>query len=304
MQYLTAILRISMMLAATLPIVAVKAEQMRPVPRDLIRAVVAERDANEQARIACASGVEDLRQRILTNTADAEAEAHAAVRRHCFSLITTFNSIPAGIPYALGIECRPNARLFTYHRLMLMSYSGSDVVSRLTPEEIESIRNASANLRAFALAYNRAIVSHPEFPYRDLCRVANDDYRPPLSERVDLIDWGFLELAETDDPSDIWESARRGTTASLNRMIESGPLAIHIVDLLSLTPLAWAVIYDRPEHVRLLLEAGANPYGEPYRDRPIDTSPIAIAEAAGRTELVEMMQSYLEDAGAVEEDRS
>lgn len=296
MQYKKAILPISMMAAATISTFAAKAEDARADALDLILTVVKERDDNEQARVACNSEAEGLRERILTEAFDAQAEAHDAVRRRCFSLITTYNAIPRGIPYAPGVECRPNAQLFSYRRLMLMSYAGSDVIRRQTPEEMERIRRAFETLRTFALSYNRTIAAHPDFPYSDLCRVADDDYRPPVGEQLEPVDWGFRPLMETDNPANIWEGARRGTLASLRQMSESNPLGIHVVDLLDLTPLAWAVIYDRPEHVRLLLRAGANPYGEPYRDRPVAMSPISIAEDAGRIDLVELMRSSLDEA--------
>lgn len=261
-------------------------------PPDLIRAVVAERNARERAREAC-SDAPELRARILAGTVDAETEASAAAARGCFGLITGYSAIPRGVPFGVGVACRPNGQLFRYGRLMRLSFAGSDGISGDVEREEQERRNL-ARIRIFALAYNRAVLARPELPYRDLCRVEADDYRPGVREETPPGEWGYRPLEETEAPIDMYEAARRGTPASLRRWIERRPLDLHVPDLLGLTPLAWAVIYDRPEQARLLLEAGAHPYGEPYWDRPQQLSPITIAQQAHNRRMVRLIRPYLE----------
>lgn len=247
-----------------------------------------------QARQACAKGGSELRQRIVAGAADARQEAETAVARGCFGLISTFNSIPRGVGYAPGIECSPSSSLLRYGRLGLLSFAGRDIV--LEEEEAQREQQELAVLEAFALDYNARIVAHPNFPYRDLCRLTSADYRPTYhySEGGNVTKWGLRPLEETDEPRNIHEAARRGSLASLQRLVTERPGDLNALDLLDLTPLAWAVIYRRASHVALLLEAGANPYGASYRDRPIDTSPLTLAREAGRDDLEALMLAILE----------
>lgn len=269
--------------------------QSLPAPPDLVQAAVAERNAREEARRACADG-RTLRPRILAGTADPRVEATAAVDRGCFGLITTYSAIPRGVAYGAGIACRPNGRLFRHGGLMLLSFSGSDVLPA-TAEEAERRAREFATLEAFALAYNRAVLARTEFPLHDLCRVAADDYSPGVSEDLTRGQWGYRLLEQTDAPIDVYEAARRGTLESLRRQIEARPVEVHVPDLLGLTPLAWAVIYDRPEQVRLLLAAGAHPFGEPYVGRVQENSPAMIAREERNRGMALLMQPVLERLG-------
>lgn len=265
------------------------------VPRALIDAVVAERNGREQARRACADEGE-LQSRILAGNADAQAEANAAAARGCFGLVSSYSAIPGGVPYGVGVACRPNMRLFGYGRLMLFSVSGSDVPAA-SVELAEKTGRQLGALWAFGLTYNRVVIARPEFPHRDLCRVAADSYRPGVSEDLPFGEWGYRGLDETDTPVDLSEAARRGTAKALQRLIKARPIDMHVPDVLGLTPLAWATIYSRPEHVRLLLAAGAHPYGEPYWDRPVDTSPITIAREGRQRTMTRLMQPALTARG-------
>lgn len=274
-------------LAITSPLIAADVE---PSGGEAVIAV-----DSEQARTACSDEGSELRLRILAGTADAEHEAEAAVARNCFGLITTYSSIPRGIAYAPSIECSPNSALFRWDRLSLFSFAGSDVVT-FDQEEARRDREALADLWTFALDYNAAVVAHANFPHPDLCRLAGRDYRPTYhySQEGDRNTWGLRPLEETDEPRNLHEAARRGTLASLRRLLMEQPDELHVLDIVDLPPLAWAVIYGRTEHVRVLLEAGANPYGESYRDRPINSSPITLAREAGRDDLEALMLAVLE----------
>ncbi len=282
-------------LSLVLPAPAGAADRQRTESPDLIRAAVAERNAQQQARAACSDAAE-LRARILAGTADAATEASAAAARGCYGLVTGYDGIPRGTPYGVGVACRPNGVLFRYDRLMRLSFAGSDAISGDVEREAQERRSLVA-IRAFGLAYNRVMLARPDFPYRDLCRVAADDYRPGVRENMPPHLWGYRPLAETGAPIDLYEAARRGTLASLRGWLARRPLDLHVPDLLGLTPLAWAVIYDRPEHARLLLEAGAHPYGEPYWERPQELSPVTLARDAGNRRMMRLLRPYLEARG-------
>lgn len=261
---------------------------------ELIRAAIDERNARKDARLACMPQPVELQHRIVEGTVDAERMAKDAAARGCFGMVTTVNGIPFGISVAPGVECRPNARLLDYGQLQLLSFSiGSDVVS-LDREESERDARAIAAYSAFARTYNAAILAHPGFPYGDLCRPAAPDYRSSPAEQLRINEWGFRPLEVIEEPRDIYQAARRGTLKSLQRLIENHPIDIHVPDILDLTPLAWAVIYNRPDHMRLLLAAGANPYGGAGRTNPSQTSPFMIARNNRNRELVAIMRPALE----------
>lgn len=282
-------------LAAGFPAPVDAAGQRASAPPELVNAAVAQRNAREQARRTCADEI-GLRERVLAGTARPAEEADAAAAGGCFGLITSFNMIPAGIPYAIGVACRPNAQLFRYGGLSLFYFAGSDVAP-LNAEQAARDARALAVQRTFALAYNRAVLARADFPYHDLCRVAADDYSPELSEVLRPGEWGYRTLEETDAPIDIYEAARRGTLASLRRLVEARPINLHVPDLLGLTPLGWAVIYNRAEHARLLLEAGVHPYGEPYRERALETSPVMIAREERNRGMARLIQPFLDARG-------
>jgi hypothetical protein len=277
----------SAMIAITAPAIAADVE---PSGGDLAIAL-----EGQQVRKSCADEGRELQLRILAGTADAKLESDTAVARDCFRLITTYSSIPTGIAYAPGIECSPNSALFRSDRLSLFSFSGSDVVT-LDHEQARRNRAALESIWAFALDYNAMIVAHAAFPYPDLCRLAARDYRPTYhySLEGDRNRWGLRPLEETDEPRDLHEAARRGTLASLQRLLTERPHDLHALDIVELPPLTWAVIYGRPEHVRLLLKAGANPYGQQYISRSINSSPITLAREAGRDDLEALMMAVLQ----------
>jgi hypothetical protein len=268
----------------------------------LNRVAGAEAKARSEARLACAANTDALHKQIVAGTVDAAAEAAAAADRGCFGMITTVNGIPGGVSYAPGVECRPNGRLFTHGRLQLLSFApGTDSPS---PDraEMERFYRDVASMHAFALSYNAAIIAHPDFPYGDLCRAAAPDYRPSWPvEQLEPTEWGFRPLEETDHPRDLYEAARHGTLESLHKWIDYRAIDMHVPDVLGLTPLAWAVIYDRPAaHIQLLLNTGADPYGEPYWNRPQPNSPITLAETEGRRHLLPFLQKFLKRPAAVE----
>lgn len=291
---------LALLLTLLLPSTASAADQAQRVsePPEFIRQVANEMHAREQQRGACAADQVPFHQAILKGILNAGQVAKSAADRGCFGLIATVSGIPSGIPYAPGVECRPNQQLFIDGRLTLLFISpGTDAVSS-DPAQRKRDDRAFATDRAFALAYNAAVIADPRFPYADLCRAAPTTYRPSWrEERAGVVHWGFRPLAETAEPRNMYEAARRGTLGSLRRLIDARPLDIHLPDMLGLTPLAWAVIYDRPDHIRLLLAAGAHPYGEPFRTDPTKMSPYTIAQAERRRDLTAIMRPALEARG-------
>jgi hypothetical protein len=197
------------------------------------------------------------------------------------------------------MECRPNRLLFVQGRLFFLApHLSHTIADRETlQQDLERERRDYDRFRRFALVYNRALIRHLEFPFRDLCRPAADDARPPDFEQFAPDMPGFRDLKETDRPVDLYEAARRGSIASLRRMIAAQPRRLHIPDVIDMTPLAWAVAYDRPQHARLLLEAGSHPYGGPWQNQASERSPITIALEQRNRTLVSLMRPVLTRLG-------
>jgi len=258
-----------------------------PDPLELAR----EWNAERRARETWQDEAQALSARIQSGEAEPEEEARRAASLGRWAMMTGTTAIPFGVHFALGVECRPNSGLFTFGRLQLLHGQGSDVIR--AAEEMQGESQSLARFRVFALRYNRALIAAPAFPLRDLCRPAADDYRPLHHENLAPESWGFRDLRETDAPIDLYEAARRGSPASLRRLLHERPRQMHIPDLLGMTPLAWAVAYDRPKQVRLLLRAGAHPYGGPWQNQPEETSPITLALTLRNRALVALMRPEL-----------
>jgi hypothetical protein len=250
-----------------------------------------QRDREEWDR-ASAAGVGE-RTRALMNrieTADPLADARAALDRGDFRLVRGMSMVATG---ALGIDCRTSARnSWRSQPLTLAMHTYSDVIPDCDGRDRQRCRNEKL-IDAYGAAYNRAVVGDPRYPYADLCRPSA--FAPgPRPSTEDPSEYGFPDLAPTDRPRDLHEAARRGTATSVARLIAAAPGAVDIPDPYDLTPLAWAVIRQRPDIAALLLDAGASPLGRDCDDPGRAESPLRLALRSGQETLARRLLSAAE----------
>jgi hypothetical protein len=265
-------------------------EQVRAAGRqDVERRLLCNRrrDASEQA-----DGQARQRDQIALvgrlEGADPAADAQAAVARGDFRLI---RGIAMTGTYPLGVDCRTSHVNRGAPPLTLATRFYSDVVNSCeTPGGPDRCRTELL-LDAYGPAFNRALVSHPAYPYADLCRVPSGAPAPSSSRRIaDVAEYGFPGLAPTERPHDLHEAARRGTPAAVARMIAAaGRAAIDRPDRYGMTPLAWAVARRRPDVAARFLAAGASPIGEDCDDPAREQSPLRLALLTGQEALARRM---------------
>ena len=154
---------------------------------------------------------------------------------------------------------------------------------------------------AYAEAYNRALVTDPAYPYRDLCRPITAPIAPAPHGYgpLDASEWGFRAL-QPGPARTIHEAARRGDLAEVERFVGFGRGAIDRPDPYGMTALAWAVTYRQARTAQLLVERGASPDGGDCT-RPEDpASPVRLALRSGQDGLARWLSAQLRDGGKVE----
>lgn len=185
---------------------------------------------------------------------DPEGQADAAAQSGQFKFI-----LAHGVrnPEVLGIVCSiPIERNKVFH---LGKYYVSDVPDPRHDEIILKITQ-------FALRYNNAVVNHPQFPHKDICR-ARMQGEPILKANNEnwstIYDARFLSNLRPDldiDPAGIDSltiAARLGLEDRLRELIELSPEAIDGVDEFGLSPLAWSMARGNLSIAVLLLNEGA-----------------------------------------------
>jgi len=143
----------------------------------------------------------------------------------------------------------------------------------------------------YAVAYNRAIISGPKFPYADLC-VAPVPLggQAEYSSLIDLKGLTGKPSPPSDQPRALGEAARRGTLASLKRWIARAPAEIDHPDDFGLTPLAWAAVEGRTDAAKMLIASGADPLAgcAPVRGEGLSV-PLRVSLQLRRKEIAEEM---------------
>jgi len=112
----------------------------------------------------------------------------------------------------------------------------------------------------YAEQYNRALVSRPDYPDAELCRVSTDaDHRERRSN------FAITSPAQIviGPPKTLHEAARRGSAADVRRLLISANL--NSFDGVGMTPLAWAIGRNNAAAVDVLLDAGADPWAAEER---------------------------------------
>ncbi len=137
-----------------------------------------------------------------------------------------------------------------------------------------------------ASRYNRTLVEHPLYPFRDVCRASTGSASASSvgESRFDPISWG--RPAQSFGPiRTLGDAARHGDSAEVRRRLGAGE-DVDQIDGFSMTPLSWAIARDNGEVIRTLVAGGAEPLGS--CDARV-ASPLYTAAAFGRNDLFEQM---------------
>ncbi|NBB14046.1 hypothetical protein GVN21_01600 [Caulobacter sp. SLTY] len=148
-----------------------------------------------------------------------------------------------------------------------------------------------AAMADYALRYNRAMLADPRFPYADICAQAKPRPQFTQNDIRQPDEWaGPPPAPPTSRPLSLGEAARHGTPASLDQWIARRADRLDEPDDFALTPLAWAVLHDRPEAVRSLLAAGADPYPTLCNHHP-EAPALVLAMRLRRPYVIEMARA-------------
>lgn len=218
-------------------------------------------------------GTKALWERSRSGRLNAQADAALAASTGSFDLIglsTMYNGESLA-----GISCRVPLNGMSY-RAPLQSANISLGHMLVVTEEQKASQRMEQALVAYAVEYNRELVSHPSFPYADLCSAS----RPgePLEELSfdkprGFSAWNGQPLSKT---LNLAQAARQGTMNEVRRWLGSGA-NIDQPDDFGLSPLAWAVIRSRYDVIDDLLAAGADPLEGAGRGNEMPGMPLKLA---------------------------
>lgn len=188
--------------------------------------------------------------RLRRAAADPEADAAKAARHNRFELVWL---VPMDRRHPIGMVCETpeHSYMSTARSLELAHVYVSELPGDAHPD--------SARLSAYGRRYNLALLRHPSFPYADLCREGSPDRFVSVASVTRPDEWLGPRLPLTDQPRNLGEAARHGSLVAVDRWIARDRQRLNAPDDFGLTPLAWAVLYDRQDNVRRLLAAGAEP---------------------------------------------
>jgi ankyrin repeat protein len=184
----------------------------------------------------------EIRARVDSHS-DPKADADAAVEKHDFGLLGSQGRV--GEPRPVGVLC----------------FTPQNVAPQLRASIFfgDVIDEAVAAWNHYADSYNQVVVEHPDYPDADLCRVARpEDYKRRRPEVL------VTQPARTVSrpPLSLHEAARRGSAADVRKLLDNAD--VNALDGIHMTPLAWAVARNNLTAIRLLIEAGANPWLDGY----------------------------------------
>jgi len=222
---------------------------------------------------------------------DPVGDARRNAARGDFRLIW---AVAMGGTSPIGVACRFPERLpgTSQSPLMLAGRFYSDVIESCAERERRSPNACLIEQRmdAYAPVYNRAMVADPHFPYADLCDgmpALRPGERPSLSRPETL---AAPHRTLTESPRNLGEAVRRGTPASVARLLGRPGSEIDRRDDFGLTPLAWAAIEHRADIASLLLSSGADPLaGRAALNNRGEAPPLIIALVTGQRDLADAM---------------
>ena len=198
---------------------------------------------------------------------------------------------------AYGVDCAddPGGRL--WQPLTLAYRSFSDIPGSCETRGADKDCAVDVALDRYAPEYNRALVSLPDYPYRDICRppvpgrraLPNGGPQPPVPPKA----IGFRPANDVAHPRTLAEAARRGNIAALDRLARARPQEIGLADPYHMTPLAWAVTYRQPAAALWLARHGADIAGNDCNLLDAPTSPYQLALETGQDSLAEALYRTL-----------
>ncbi len=132
---------------------------------------------------------------------------------------------------------------------------------------------------AFGRKYNAALMADSRYPYRDICRpVADVGPEPKITPDEPITQpYGFADLNFGPPVETMGYAARHSAISQLRRLIEAQPQDIDKPDMFGLTPLAWAIAYQRWRSADVLIAAGASPTGAACQTAIDRESPLQVA---------------------------
>lgn len=218
---------------------------------------------------------------------DAAAEAASAIARGDFRLAAA--TTPKGVSLDLyNAQCR-----------LLGSPAAWSIRALAFVPDLAAAegRGADVPATAFGRQYNAALMADPHYPYRDICRPVSDvgpepEIRPdePISQP-----YGFADLQSGEAVDTMGYAARHNAVGQLRRLVEARPQDIDKPDMFGLTPLAWAIAYQRWRTADVLIEAGASPTGARCQTAIDRQSPLQVARLMRWTDMIGRLRSYVSE---------
>ncbi|MBT0666884.1 ankyrin repeat domain-containing protein [Novosphingobium profundi] len=158
-------------------------------------------------------------------------------------------------------------------------------------------RGADDPATAFGRAYNAALMGDSRYPYRDICRPVADVGPEPaiLPDEPVSQPYGFADL-QSDAPVDtMGYAARHNAVTQLRRLLAEHPKDIDKPDMFGLTPLAWAIAYQRWRTADVLIEAGASPTGAGCQSAIDRQSPLQVARLMRWSDMLLRLRPYVSE---------
>jgi hypothetical protein len=230
----------------------------------------------DAARMARAAAAEEAERRRLvrlfeTGPGDPNGDARRAAAQGDFRLYWVEGGWES--LHTLGLSCRlpfrPETGRLALTRLRIQSADYS-------PPNCGPLDDGcplDGQPRTYMERFNQALVADPRFPNPDLCEPEDPSGR--IAETL-----ANPHRTLTESPRSLSEAARRGSRASIVRLLAGQtPATLNRPDDLGLTALAWATIERRRDVVRQLLRAGADPLDGYGQWRGTAALPLAVALA-------------------------
>lgn len=266
------------------------ADQMGGGERPVAEAEAAQCDdlrANTAMLAAMRKADESLRKALAGKAPDPIVAVEKAIGRGDFRLAAA--TTPGGINTELyNAQCRVLGGLqpWTVRALAFV------------PDVAAAEGKGDANaVTAFARAYNAALMAHPRYPYRDVCRPVGEAGAAPeiVADQAIEQPYGFADLRQRSGRQTLAVAARHGAVSDIRRLLRENTSGLDQPDLFGLTPLAWAVAYHRWPAAELLLNAGASPTGGTCQSVIDRQAPLQIARIMRWDGMIRAMRSRVNE---------
>ena len=241
------------------------------------KVLAAMRKADEQLRHALASGKKP----------DPVVMAKHAVERGDFRLAAA--TTPNGVAFDLyNTQCRilgePSA--WTIRALAFVP----DLA-------VAEGKGADDPATAFGRGYNAALMADPHYPYRDICRpVADVGPEPAIKPDQPVAQpYGFPDLDNSAPVETLGYAARHSMVGQIKRLLREDPGALNRPDMFGLTPLAWAIAYQRWRSADALIAAGASPTGAVCQSAIDRQSPLQVARLMRWSDMIRRLQPLVSE---------